>query len=173
MLFPSPSLPLSPSLQGVMHFTKEIPSIQPVSTMQFSTLHADYATIQKQLDQAEGEVAYAPPQADLGRFIQGARAKVDKLGADLEAMGWALEETCAYFGENPATCVPEEPFRALVTFSTAFANAVRDNERMEQSKKEMAIRKAEAQKRKGALFAQRKAEKEAAAARGGAAKLAE
>ena len=55
---------------------KEIPSIQPVSQMQFSALHADYAAIKKQLDQAECEVVYAPPQADLGRFIQGARAKV-------------------------------------------------------------------------------------------------
>ena len=73
--------------------------------------------------------------------------------------------------EGRGSAVPP-PALPAVTFTTAFANAVRDNERAEVAKKEMAIRKAEAQKRKEALFAQRRAEKEAAAAREAAAKQA-
>jgi len=136
-------------------FPIQINKCKAVSLMQFSSLHAEYSRLKMMIEQAEGEVMYASPEADLGRFVESARKQVDALETNLENMGYAIEETIYYFGENPAGCVAEEPFKALVTFTDAFARATLDNERAQQAKKDMAIRKAETIKRREALKAQR------------------
>ena len=75
------------------------------------------------------------------------------LGGRLQEMAGAVEEIAVYFGENPKSCKPEEPFKALVTFTEHFARAVADNERLQAELAERAKRKAEAMKRKADLAA--------------------
>ncbi|KAJ8528083.1 hypothetical protein K7X08_015534 [Anisodus acutangulus] len=149
---------LADKLPELLHFSKDLSSLEPALKIQLKFLAEEMQAISKEMEKVVHELSMSEndgPMSEnfckaLKEFLSSAEGEVSSLAQLFSGVGKNVDSLIIYFGEDPARCPFEQVVSTLMSFQRMFNKALEENRKQLEFERKKAEKEAKEKQRTSA-----------------------